>query len=316
MTNICLIMPMYNAENHLKRSIESILSQTFSDFVLVIVDDGSNDNSVSICKQYQKKDKRIHLIKQPNCGAAKARNTGIEWAYKHNSFQWISFIDSDDWISKYYLEILYSAAVNSGASISCCGYKRVSEREDTPVGNNTYALFPAEDFFCQHVILSVVPWGKLYRKDLFDGIRYPEGIMMEDEFTTYKVIFRVKEIAYIDESLYYYYINESGVMLSMWSEKHLVGEQAYLEQIDFFKTNGYHKAFEKTLQHYCRFIVRLMQNDEVPVTIKEAYSQKLRRFMGQYHQYFDFQRDKLFYEYAYPKRMALYWKAKKVIPFI
>lgn len=309
-------MPVYNAKAYINRSINSVLEQTLNDFELFLIDDGSSDGSGDICDSYALKDDRVHVVHQKNLGAAGARNVGIEWALNQASIQWISFIDSDDWIHKNHIEYLLKSAIESNTEISCCEFVRAKEFFTEQCNKMETETYSAEDFFCKKVIHSVVPWGKLYKKTLFENIRYPIGMIMEDEFTTYKVLFKAKEISFVQIPLYYYYYNESSVMLSRWSTKHLVAEQAYLEQIDFFKANGYQKAFEKTLEHYCRFIVRLMQNDEVPVDIKKTYSKKLRDFMKQYSHYFDFQRDKLFYEYAYPKRMALYWQAKKRLPFI
>ena len=315
--SVVIILPVYSTEKYIYRCLDSVLSQTYEDFKLVIVDDGSPDNCGSICDNYAKNDSRIHVIHKKNGGLSDARNAGIEYALQREDCEWITLIDSDDWVHPKYLESLYYAAVNNGLKLSVCGFERTENAPPKVNGDNIeVTIYDTEVFQCEKVTNATVAWGKLYKKEFFRDIRYPIGLLHEDEFTTYKILFQNEKIAYVPEPLYAYYLNPSSIMLNTWSEKHLVAEQAYLEQIDFFKTNGYHKAFEKTLQHYCQFIVRLMQNDEVPVTIKETYSQKLRSFMGQYHQYFEFQRDKLFYEYAYPKRMALYWNAKKVIPFI
>ena len=317
MPKVSVIVPIYSIEKYLNRCLDSILAQTFTDFELILVDDGSPDNCGAICDEYSRKDSRIHVIHKENGGLSDARNAGIDFAMQQADCEWITFIDSDDWVHPLYLESLYYAAVNNGLSVSACGFERTSGSvPKVDINNLKSTVYDTELFQCDKVTNATVAWGKLYRKGFFKDIRYPVGLLHEDEFTTYKILFRNEKIAYISDPLYAYYVNPASIMLNKWSTKHLVAEQAYLEQIDFFKANGYQKAFEKTLEHYCRFIVRLMQNDEVPVDIKKTYSKKLRDFMKQYSHYFDFQRDKLFYEYAYPKRMALYWQAKKRLPFI
>ena len=104
---VSVIVPIYNVELYLSRCIDSILAQTFTDFELILVDDGSPDKCGEICDKYAAQDKRIHVIHKENGGLSDARNAGIEWTLNNTSCLWITFVDSDDWVHPEYLEILY-----------------------------------------------------------------------------------------------------------------------------------------------------------------------------------------------------------------
>ena len=121
MSKISIIVPVYNVESYLARCINSILAQTFQDFDLILVDDGSPDRSGHICDEYAAHESRIHVIHQKNGGLSVARNTGIEWAFEKSNSRWISFIDSDDWIHPKYLEVLYSAVIRDHTKVAIGG---------------------------------------------------------------------------------------------------------------------------------------------------------------------------------------------------
>ena len=106
---ISVIVPVYNVEKYLHRCVDSILAQTFTDFELILVDDGSPDNCGKICDEYAEKDSRIHVIHKVNGGLSDARNAGLDWAFANSNSEWVTFIDSDDWVDKYYLEYLYNS---------------------------------------------------------------------------------------------------------------------------------------------------------------------------------------------------------------
>ena len=105
---ISVIVPVYKVEEYLSRCVDSILSQTFEDFELILIDDGSPDNCGKICDEYTKKDNRVHVIHQENGGLSSARNAGIDWAFENSDSEWLTFIDSDDWVHIQYLDLLLS----------------------------------------------------------------------------------------------------------------------------------------------------------------------------------------------------------------
>ncbi len=246
MPTISVIVPVYKVEPYLSRCIDSILNQTFTDFEIILVDDGSPDNCGKICDEYADKDPRILVIHQENRGVSAARNTAIEWALKNSNSQWLTFIDSDDWIHPQYLELLFSSAIALGLDISACQYQKASTVSSfIAVNDNSPNKIDTENFYIENPVTAVVPCCKLYKKTYFETIRYPIGIRYEDEFTTYKVLFKTPHIAYIDEKLYFYYTNPSGFMNSAWSPRKLDIINALEEQVAFFKKNGYNDALKK-----------------------------------------------------------------------
>ena len=120
MSEISVVVPVYNTEDYLKRCIDSIIRQTYKNFDLILIDDGSTDGSGQICDEYAIKDSRIHVIHQKNRGLSAARNAGLDWITLNSSSKWVSFVDSDDWIHHRFLEILYKAVRQDRTFISLC----------------------------------------------------------------------------------------------------------------------------------------------------------------------------------------------------
>ena len=255
MPQISVIVPVYKVEPYLRRCVDSILGQTFTDFELILVDDGSPDNCPAICDEYAQKDNRIHVIHQKNGGLSAARNAGIDWAFANSDSQWLTFVDSDDWIHPMMLEALYTATQNLNVSVSVCGYTETSGDEPTIQPNDCRAeLCTAEDFYSHKFTNAIIACGKLYQKDCFSELRYPIGKIHEDEFTTYKILFSADRIAVIQSPLYFYYQNAAGIMKSQWSPKRLDSIQAAEEQIQFFFGNHYLSVYKVAVSRCLWFI--------------------------------------------------------------
>ena len=190
MPQISIIVPVYKVEQYLRRCVDSILAQTFADFELILVDDGSPDNSGAICDEYAAKDPRITVIHQENGGLSAARNAAIDWVFTNSDSQWLTFIDSDDWIHAEYLARLLNAAVENQVSISACNFEiTTGDNPAIPPEQFDTTLWTPENFFVEHNVTATTAWAKLYRKECFQTIRYPVGKIHEDEFTTYKILF-------------------------------------------------------------------------------------------------------------------------------
>ena len=243
MSIIAVIVPIYNVEPYLRRCIDSIIEQTFSDFELILIDDGSPDDCPHICDEYAKKDKRIHVIHQQNGGLSAARNAGLDWIFANSNSEWVTFIDSDDWVYPQYLEYLYRAVKEVGTWISVCGtvYEKKMFHEMRTQRYEVQTMSP-EDYWVERNGDVSVAWEKLYKKELFENIRFPVGMIYEDEFTTYKLLFAVQEIAVLTNCLYIYYFSETSILRSNWNEKKFANVDAVLKQIEFFKRNGYKRA--------------------------------------------------------------------------
>lgn len=139
---------------------------------MILVDDGSPDNCGKICDEYAEKYSRVHVIHKENGGLSDARNAGIDWAFANSDSEWITFIDSDDWIYPKYLEVLYNAVQQTGCFLSVCGYKK-TEGDEPYVDEKQLAsvFYKSEDFYCEKNVNAVIAVCKLYKKSDFKDIR-------------------------------------------------------------------------------------------------------------------------------------------------
>lgn len=314
MSQISVIVPVYKVEAYLNRCVDSILSQTFTDFELILVDDGSPDNCGAICDDYAQKDSRIHVIHQKNGGISAARNAGIDWVFAHSDSQWLNFIDSDDWIHSRYLEALYNAVIQTGLEVSICGYQETDGF--IPKVNEACLMaktWNTEKFYSEHNVNAIVAWGKLYKRECFQKIRYPVGKIHEDEFITYKILFHFREVAIIDEPLYAYYINHNGITKSAWNPQRLQILDACVERIGWFQEHKMDRMRRLTLKHYLWHIRTIretiigMDDRQTKRKYVPLLTKRLRKVLFLYHKELSVQNYCGYYEIAFPCFMKLYW---------
>lgn len=258
MPKISVIVPVYKVESYLHRCVDSILVQTFTDFELILVDDGSPDNCGAICDEYAAKDARVRVIHQENGGLSAARNVGIDWALTNSDSQWISFVDSDDWVHQEYLLALYNAIVQYGVEISACDLLR-TESEVHPVDNREIKieLFNSEYVYTDgERSIAAYACGRLYRKELFCEIRFPEGKIYEDIFTIHKVMLSIRHVALVKAPLYYYYVNPNSITNSVVTRKKLDYLEAYDKLIPYLKQNGFSTAYRIAVRRYLSMLSR------------------------------------------------------------
>lgn len=212
---ISVIIPVYNTEQYLKLSINSVLAQNFLSYEVILVDDGSTDSSPAICDQFAEEYDKVRVFHTENKGAAAARNYGIEVA----KGKYIAFVDSDDTISSKYLSLLYNNIVNSNADISVCGFETVesegksSKEQIVPGIIGLTGIDGMKKLLYQRGIMSV-PWGFIATKDLWEEIRFPEGRRVEDYATIYRLFGMAKTIVFNESKLYRYYIRKSSTIFS------------------------------------------------------------------------------------------------------
>ncbi len=250
---ISVIFPIYNVEQQLRRGIDSILQQTYKNFELILVNDGSTDSSLSICREYEKIDSRVKVIDQANQGVSVARNTGIDNACG----EWIAFVDPDDYVHPSYLERLYEVVIQTGSDISVCNYRIVHEERDAfnqieKTVPQIYSGYESlNNFFGSQYTRNVCPWGKLVKKELHKGLKYPIGRVQEDAHITYRLFERANKVAYIDEFLYHYYQRKNSIMNHPAKEKFLARRDdaihAQQEMINFFYNVSYELYYKKSL---------------------------------------------------------------------
>lgn len=306
---ISVIVPVYKVEKYLARCVDSILSQTFTDFELILVDDGSPDNCPAMCDEYAKKDSRVRVIHQKNSGLSAARNAGLEIAVG----TYVFFADSDDYIHPACLELLLRALEESGAGVSIASFARTQGQwPEVPESDCRWELHNTEDFYTERITNSAVAWGKLYRRADFANIRYPVGKIHEDEYTTYKILFRYDKIAFVPGTLYYYFQNPEGITGSQWSEKRLDLLEALDNQMRFFAANGYTRLLCRVGSIYLGAVNSMHKNaKEHGVSrrkLREIRRTRLRIvWIGIRKHIWRMPQDAWLFEEAYPRTMKLYW---------
>ena len=217
--NISVIVPIYNVEPYLRRCVDSLLRQSYADFELILVDDGSPDNCGSICDEYAAVDSRVRVIHKPNGGLSDARNAGLEIAQG----EYIAFVDSDDWVAKDYLERLMAALTDTGADICECDVFKTSG-EETSSGQGSPVVYETAEALVQLIhdgVFRQHVWNKLYRREVIADILFPKGKTNEDEFWTYRVFGNAKKVAKISDVLYFYFQRPGSIMGETYSLKRL-----------------------------------------------------------------------------------------------
>ncbi len=236
---ISVIVPVYRVEAYLARCVDSILAQTYRDFELILVDDGSPDRCGGICEEYGRRDSRIHVIHQENGGLSAARNAGTDWVFANSESQWIFYVDSDDWIHPETLACLLDAAESTGVKVSVGGFAETAgDLPEVLPESLVPVIWEPKMFYMEQFVNATVAWGKLYHRSCLEGIRYPVGKIHEDEFVTYRLLFGQEKLAVVAAPLYAYFQNPGGITKKAWSPKRLHAWEAYDQQIAFFQKLG------------------------------------------------------------------------------
>ncbi len=211
---ISVIVPVYKTENYLCKCVDSILAQTYTNLEIILVDDGSPDNCGKICDEYAAKDSRVKVIHQKNGGLSAARNAGLDIA----TGEYIGFVDSDDYIAPDMYEKLYNALVSNEADMSICNHQKVGIKlffDDNEMPLLTEVISEQDAMRKQYECLNcsiVVAWSKLYKRVIWNDLRFPSGKIHEDEFVSFDVFYKCKRIAIISDKLYCYYIRADGII--------------------------------------------------------------------------------------------------------
>lgn len=216
---ISVIIPVFNCEKYLEQCVATVLRQSFTDFELFLVDDGSSDASGVMCDALSKKDARIHVIHKRNGGASSARNAALDVC----KGDFVVFVDSDDYVDESYLATLHKGITNySDCELAFSGMICVRNENKVSVLPNRQGVVSARDAFEDILYESGVvpgPWAKIYRRSLFETLRFREGMMFEDEYLFASLLNRINKVAYIREAHYYYIQRLSSVTYSKFSDK-------------------------------------------------------------------------------------------------
>lgn len=232
---ISIIVPVHNAEPYLEQCLDSILNQTYREIEVLLAENGSMDNSLSICSTYQKKDSRVKVLHVNKTGPSSARNEALD----HASGRWLLFVDSDDYIETDTCEHLMKFTDEYSTDLVVFGMVKKYARKSVPqslrlksgrLGRSKTMSLLADDSFGNYA------WNKFFKRELFEDVRFPEGSLFEDVGTIYKVVDRTTSIGFLNRYMYYYRQHENSIMHKRSVKRFRDGfEQLYRRQLFFHK---------------------------------------------------------------------------------
>jgi glycosyltransferase involved in cell wall biosynthesis len=298
---ISIIVPVYNVEHFIHECIESILNQTFSDFELILVNDGSTDQSGSICNEFAKKDTRVTVIHKKNGGQSSARNRGIDTA----KGEYIGFVDSDDWIHQDMYKILHNYAIEKDVDIAACNLMQYNKDSIGHLysNNTTDEIFDKPSAMHELYLnerLTFSPCNKLYKKELFKGIRFKEGSILEDMDFAYKVINIANKVYYTGQALYFYRYNEKSTMRKGFSKNRLDEFEVRKDMYLFYSKNypeianevyaewfltgvmlyiNIEKYFDNEKKHY-EYLIKMDRAKLTPLLTNSYYNRKKKLLLS------------------------------------
>ncbi len=286
-TLISIVIPVYNTSIYLEKCINTVINQTYSNLEIIIVDDGSTDNSAKICEEFSCKDNRIKVIHQKNSGLSAARNTGI----KNATGDYILFIDSDDYIDLYYVEKLEKSITKELADIAVCGIiyfeeesvpLSIQEAKKTTVLNNNEQM---RAFLTQEQYIPVSTWTKMYKRSLFNTLRFPVGKYHEDIFTTYKLLDLSQRTVVIPEALYWYRQRPNSIMNSSFNLHHMDALEATIEQAEFIKMHYFELknfAYASIVYTACVIYKRMIESNYYDNDIESELNLMIKKHIKEF----------------------------------
>ena len=255
---ISVIVPIYMGEKWLARCIDTIINQTYTNLDIILVNDGSPDESGTICDEYAKKDARIRVVHKENGGLSDARNAGLAVS----KGEYIMFVDEDDMIHPQMAEILLNTLVNAQADIVVCNFKPVPDvmiTEYTPINHVPKAVcFEQPEIMNQlyhQNLITVVAWNKLYKKEIFEKARYIKGRIHDDESAIHYILHACKKTAYIEEKLYYYVQREGSITSKRKPAYYYDHWKAYEERYALLSEHGYKQMAIWTQMHMLHLVM-------------------------------------------------------------
>ena len=318
---ISVIIPVYQAEKYLDRCVSSVVNSTYQYIEVLLIDDGSTDHSSLICDRWAKRDSRIRVIHKNNGGVSSARNRGLEESVGN----YIIMVDSDDYISKDFIMALYNRAKADYSDLVICGFEK-GQSENYVFNydnlNDSVELINAEEAMRRSykdsfsALMYIAPWGKLYRKDLFKGINYPEGKIFEDIYITHQLIFKANKISIIPNQLVYYYEHDDSIM----HQRFHVGKLDYLdalkERIQFFNTRNLSNLVCIAYEEYLHALVWEYSRTRDILSDKNIIKDIIKSYRDVYHLFYKSKRYKneghffLLAFYLNPEIIINYWRIK------
>lgn len=273
---VSVIVPVYNASAFLEECLQSILSQSYQDLEIILIDDGSQDNSGEICDRYKEKDARIVVIHQNNQGASNARNSALDIA----SGQLITFVDSDDTIEREMIRTLYDDLIDHQADVSICSYNTVIENRPVPVGNSGKKYVFSKEESIENLIsgkyFSGGLWAKIYRSDVIKNCRMDETIRInEDVLMNFHVFEHAERTSFHDTCLYNYRANEKGITNSIHQIRGRADE--FYAASEMAKYSGGKAYFQAAEKRYYVSMLNYYQSYVMAGRFKEKEARELKQ---------------------------------------
>lgn len=252
---VSVIVPVCNVEKYIKRCIDSILAQTYERIEIILVDDGSTDESGKLCDEYAAQDKRIRVIHQKNAGQAAARNRALEVM----KGDWIAFVDSDDFICDAFIERMLGYGISYDTDIVCCRWKEGTEDQlvspQKALEKENIKVYSGKECYVNYFTPEKLPAleslnVKLFKADLFKNRRFIVGRLMEDMAIMHQLFDRAGKVVFADEPLYYYFQTADSTIRGKFTIKKLSAIKSYEERLDYFYIVGGKALWGRALQQY------------------------------------------------------------------
>lgn len=287
---VSVIVPVYNSEKYLGACVDSILNQTYQNLELILVDDGSTDASGSICDGYAANDSRVRVIHKENGGNGDARNAGLAIARG----QWITMSDNDDIFHKRQIEVLLAVAADKGADIAVGSYRPFDvnglPKEDAVPDNfldsaellSDRHLFD-DGFIRRRSMILTVPWSKICRREMYDGVRYPKKSRHDDTWTTWKLYENAKKAAFIPIPLHYWRDDPNSFGRRQFDTSHFDGMDAYRTQLEYFRGQGRQRHVELAFASYMEMFFwcyNRMKECGMEVSLLKPYWEYMKKNIG------------------------------------
>lgn len=285
---ISIIMPVYNTADFLKTCMESLLNQTFRDFELLAIDDGSTDGSAELLDAYAAKDPRVKVFHQENQGQAASRNYGLE----QMRGDFVCFVDSDDGLSSDFLESLHELALAENADIVTTGYLKAETWQKLPVADKKVEIFNQQEgqasfYSGKRVPFYIMPWGKLYRKAIFEGLRFPVGKFVEDEFVAHELFYRSQKTAYLHGARYFYRQHAGSTMKGYALPNAEDACEMFRQRIAFLEEHDEPLFALQTRDQFSTYCLSLQVDFSEDTAIRRLADEQFReQFLPQYRRHF------------------------------
>lgn len=285
---VSIVIPVYNSQKYLNACVDSIINQTYSNLEIILVDDGSTDESGMICDEYAKKDKRVKVIHKKNGGNGDARNVG----YKQATGEWLVMVDNDDLLHLQQIDILLKIACERNADIVVGNYRPITD-EEIPENNHIeddvfdrievlsdQHLYD-EEFIKKHSMILTVPWSKIWKKSLYEDILFPKKSKHDDTWTTWKAYEKAETVVFVDEVLHYWRNNPKSFG-RVFDLSHLEGIDAYAEQMEYFIAKGKQRYIEIVFAEYTEMFFwcyNRMQEYNMSKESLKPYLVKMKKYL-------------------------------------